>query len=200
MHNCERQVRASVQEILDIAAVVAPQIAIVIVDNGSTDDTYDTACEVAKQYPQLTVLRQSVHQGMGTTLELVRNRLSVEIVLVHDGTSTIDASQIQLAVQANRQTEAQRDKPSSPNSSLLESAGSRRFAAVRDLHDRMAQAHRLATSFRWIQLEKPLVPRRRQTLAPASPGLAPPATSAPSSIHSPISLTNLPAIHAIPQG
>ncbi|MEM8943825.1 MAG: glycosyltransferase [Planctomycetota bacterium] len=161
VHNCERQLRSSVQDILDLVLVMRQSVAIVVVDDGSTDDTYETACELARQYPQLRVLRQSIRQGIGAALELVRNRLSVEMVLVHDGVSSIDASQLQAALNAADSTDRVVERPD-------KSTGSRRFSAIRALHNQMEQAHRSATSFRWIQLDQPLVPRRRSRVESTS--------------------------------
>ena len=163
VHNRERQLRSSVQDILDLVQTIRRPMQIVIVDDGSTDDTYETACELAQQYPQLHVFRQSIRQGVGAALELVRNRLAVEMVLVHDGVSIIDATQLQNALQ----TDDRAHQVVQRAGTTTESAGSRRFSAVRALHNQMEQVHRLATSFRWIQLERPMVPRRRHSAKPA---------------------------------
>lgn len=190
MHNCERQLRSSVLDILDLTSSVTRMLQIVVVDDGSTDDTYETACELARLYPQLTVLRQPVRQGLGAALDLVRNRLAVEMVIVHDGVSTIDVAQLQMMLQeenANRNPVEKAEQVSdSTMQSTMQSSGSRRFAAVRALHDRMEQAHRSATCFRWMQLEKPLVPRRCQTSFPSGVQEEMPAQGMP------IAFTNLP--------
>lgn len=162
VNNSERQLRSSVRDILDITPLLTRQLNLVIVDDGSTDDTYETACELVRQYPQLTVLRQPFRQGLNAALELVRNRLSAEQVLVHDGVSMINIEQLQLALQNDRSSNAVEPAGSS-TTSASESSGSRRFSTVRALHNRMEKVHAEANCFRWIRLEKPLVPRRRPT-------------------------------------
>lgn len=188
MYNRERQLRSSVMDILDLTQAMPRPVQIVIVDDGSTDDTYETACELARTYPQMTVLRQSVHQGLGAALELVRNRLTVEMVVVHDGVSAIDAAQLQTLLQEAATATGHGANPLSTSS--RESSGSRRFAAVRALHNRLEQVHRTATNFRWMQLEKPLVPRRR-SISPASISTATTETGTPAQ-SVPIQLVNLP--------
>jgi len=184
VYNCERQLRCSVLDILELAPSIPSPLAVVVVDDGSTDDTYETACELARSYPQVTVLRQSIRQGLGAALDLVRNRLAVERVVVHDGISAIDADQLQALLQTD-------GAHANPSTSTTESSGSRRFAAVRALHNRMEQAHRSATCFRWMQLEKPLVPRRCQpTPTPATPMPAPLEPVLASCV--PVSLASLP--------
>ncbi len=187
MHNCEHQLRSSVLDILDLASSATRMLKIVVVDDGSTDDTYETACELARLYPQLTVLRQPVRQGLGAALDFVRNRLAVEMVIVHDGVSTIDVAQLQTMLQAENANRNPAEKAEPVCDSAMQSSGSRRFAAVRVLHDRMEQAHRTATCFQWMQLEKPLVPRRCQTAAyPSGMQEEMPAKGMP------IAFTNLP--------
>ncbi len=193
MYNCERQLRSSVLDILELTSSMPSATKLVVVDDGSTDETYETACELARQYPQLTVLRQPVRQGLGAALDLVRNRLAVEKVLVHDGVSTIDVSQLQTMLQLDNANEGPLEKAEPANFSTTQASGSRRFAEVRVLHDRMEQVHRTATCFRWIQLEKPLVPRRCQMAPPSvAPQDAMLATGAP------VAFTGLPTMGMSP--
>jgi len=126
VHNCERQLRSSVQDILDLAPAMPSPLDIVVVDDGSTDDTYETACEIARLYPQITVLRQSIRQGLAAALDLVRNRLAVERVLVHDGISVIDAGQLQTMLQSDNTEQSVVEKVAPPISTT-ETSGSRRF-------------------------------------------------------------------------
>ncbi len=194
MHNCERQLRSSVLDILDLTSSLSQGLKIVVVDDGSTDETYETACELARSYPQLTVLRQAVRQGLGAALDLVRNRLPVEMVLVHDGISAIDVAQLQTLLRDECTIESPLGTSAQSRSFSPQSSGSRRFAAVRALHDRMEQAHRSTTCFRWMQLEKPLVPRRCQPTSPADPQEA--LLSSPV-----VPLVNLPmGMNPLPQG
>jgi len=167
MHNGERQLRSSMLDILDLTASVSRALKIVVVDDGSTDETYETACELARRYPQVTVFRQAVRQGWGAAIELVRHRLAVERVLVHDGVSSIDVAQLQAILQSESANESPLEKAAPPRLSTTQLTGSRRFAAVGALHTRMEQVHRSATCFQWMQLEKRLVPRRCQTSFPA---------------------------------
>ena len=161
MHNSERQLRSSVSDILDLAPTLSRPLEIVVVDDASTDDTYETACEFARLYPQVKVLRQAFRQGIGAALELVRNRFSVDKVLVHDGLSPIDVGQLRSLLQVIPENVS----CSGAVTSSGESSGSRRFAAVTKLHLQMEQAHRGSQAFRWLQLESPLVPRRSPIMA-----------------------------------
>ncbi len=197
MHNCERQLRSSVIDILDLTFTTSEMFQIVVVDDGSTDDTYETACELARQYPQLTVLRQPFRQGLGAALDLVRNRMDVQAVIVHDGISVIDVAQLQNMLQTGCVGESSGIACAPPSESKILSNGSRRFAAVRALHNQMEQAHRSTMScFQWMQLEKPLVPRRCQ---PACPSKSQPDEML--ALGAPIEPSNIvPVMNTMPQG
>jgi len=160
MFNREQQLQASVIEILEIADSHTPRFSLVIVDDGSTDETYETACEMSRTYPQITVLRHSVRQGLRRALELVGNHVAAEMVVVHDGVSGIDAEQLKALLKANRSDESQKTINVIHEMATLDSSASRRFSSVRMLHNSMEQAHRSLTGFCWIKLEKRLTPRR----------------------------------------
>ena len=94
VHNGESRLRGCVSEILELASELTPDFSLLIVDDGSTDDTFSTAEELSARYPQVKVRRQRQRRGLGPTLEGVRRRISSDIVIVHDGVSPIDPNQV----------------------------------------------------------------------------------------------------------
>ena len=166
MVNFERQLRRSVLEVLELANVFADEFSIVIVDNGSTDETYETACELARTYPQIKVLRQSVRQGLGRVLEMVRNNFFREMVVVHDGVSPIDIAQLKTVLISGDCTNTELAAESMRDATGQSASASRRFASLRALHDSMDHVHRSLKGFCWMKLEKPLVPRRCHDVGP----------------------------------
>ena len=70
MYNGERYLRSAVLDLLELAHEIHCAVEVVVVDDGSTDETYVTACELARVYPQVKVLRQQVCQGLATALAL----------------------------------------------------------------------------------------------------------------------------------
>lgn len=168
MHNNERQIRSTVHDLLDISVMTRTPFNLVIVDDGSTDDTFESACELARMYPQVQAFRQAFRGGLGAVLELVRNRLQVEKVIVHDGVTPIDPMELkQLLMQ---QREGWHGRTAGIESiENYEAQGSRRFAAVRALQQNMEQAHRKVVGFNWLRLEKPLIPRRRTVIDQPKP-------------------------------
>lgn len=152
MTNAESLVQRSVTEVLELAYAFDGEFSIVVVDNGSTDETYETACELAATYPQVTVLRQPVQRALPRVLETVRSFCRCEAVVVHDGMAPVDVEQLRGLLLA---TEDQQRVAVESSAS-----GSRRFGALRKLQANMESAHGSIAGFRWMKLEKPLLPRR----------------------------------------
>ena len=109
-------------------------LTVAIVDDGSTDETYETACELARDFPQVCVFRQPLRGGLGPVLEQVRLRLGVTEAIVHDGIGTIDVHELAAMLTTPSGAATQSEPPA------LEGRGSRRFAAVTALNARMAHA------------------------------------------------------------
>jgi hypothetical protein len=94
IYNGETRLVRCVGEILELASELTPDFSVLIVDDGSTDDTYSAAEEISARYPQVTVRRHRQRRGLGPTLEAVRRRVRSDVVIVHDGMSHIDPNQI----------------------------------------------------------------------------------------------------------
>jgi hypothetical protein len=107
VHNGESRLRGCVGEILEVASELTRDFSVLIVDDGSTDDTFAAAEELSALYPQISVRRHRQRRGLGPTLEIVQRRVRADIVIVHDGVSPIDPNQLRtlwrnhLATQTN---------------------------------------------------------------------------------------------------
>ncbi|MGI9457070.1 MAG: glycosyltransferase [Aeoliella sp.] len=94
VHNAEASLRRHVTDVLEMAGELTDGFRVLIVDDGSSDDTFDLAVELSTRYPQVDVLRNARQRGLGPTLRSVRSEVSSDVVVVHDGTSPMDANQI----------------------------------------------------------------------------------------------------------
>lgn len=94
IHNAEATLRASVDRVLEVSSDLTPDVQILIMDDGSTDDSYDIARELATRFPQVRVVRQPRQRGLGPTIRNARRRLSSDVVMVHDGVSEMNAEQL----------------------------------------------------------------------------------------------------------
>lgn len=146
LYNAERIVNRAVHDLLDVSQAATDRFSIILVDNGSTDDTYEVAYELSRCYPQITVLWQPVRSGLGTVIELIRTRVTTDRILVHDGVSLICATQLGLMLTRTSKQERMR-----PIRMKLEGNGlqpttkkthlSHRFAPVSLLSENMQLAH-----------------------------------------------------------
>jgi hypothetical protein len=94
VHNGESKLRSCVREILDVASDMTSAFGILIVDDGSTDATFEVASELSARYPQVTVRRHRCHCGLGPTIEYVQRHIRSDAVMIHDGVTPIDANQM----------------------------------------------------------------------------------------------------------
>ena len=166
IHNGERTLRCTIESILNLAHGMMDHFEVVVVDDGSTDETFETACELSARYPQLHVIRQPFQRGLGAALDRVRRAFAVTEVIAHDGVGPIDVEELAgMLRQSSRVAKA-------PSDDLAESRGSRRFAAITALNARMQAAHRSVMGFRRLTLDPGIEPRRRAaTPLPLSAGL-----------------------------
>jgi glycosyltransferase involved in cell wall biosynthesis len=96
IHNAERTLLRDVSEVLDAAGELTSRVEVLIVDDGSHDDSFDVASELASRYPQVRVVRRATAGGLGEAIREVRGRVAADVVVVHDGASRVNAEQLRL--------------------------------------------------------------------------------------------------------
>ena len=167
VHNAEATLTNNVNEVLEVAGELSTHLRLFIVDDGSTDDTYDTATELATRYPQIRVVRHAVQQGLGAAIESLRHEVAGDMVLVHDGASPVEAAQIsQLWMDEHREVSATDDRAASVDD--LRSAAAV-HAAMQAAHGRLAGFQRISVA---TDDESQLT--RRDTQAKSGVGAIPP--------------------------
>src|SRR5204862_1836016 len=88
------RLRKSVHEILELASELTSKFGVLIIDDGSNDATYEVAEELAAHYPQVSVRRHRQRRGLGSTIEYAQRRVRSDAVIVHDGTTPINAAEM----------------------------------------------------------------------------------------------------------
>jgi Glycosyl transferase family 2 len=165
VYNNESQLTTAVTEMLDLASDLTSRFAIMIVDDGSTDETSNVAQDLALKYPQVFVHRQRQRSGLGPIATLVRRRIKSDVVIMHDGVTPIDPVQV-------RRLWRQTDADSSPTGSDAK-RDIRDLASVRETHDAMALVHGRVMGFHLV------VPFTEDTLSAGDKPTATPATNRP---------------------
>jgi hypothetical protein len=94
VHNAESRLRKSVRELLEVASELTARFKVLIIDDGSTDATYEVAEELASYFPQVSVRRHRQCVGLGASLEYVQRRVRSDAVIVHDGSTPINPQQV----------------------------------------------------------------------------------------------------------
>lgn len=94
VHNLQLTLSRQIAELLDVLADLTTRFEIVLVDDGSTDHTEDTALELARQYPQLRVLRLPRRSGVAAAVEQGLIEAEGDIVCVVDSREPLRASDL----------------------------------------------------------------------------------------------------------
>lgn len=163
VHNAQNSLRGSLLRMMELAETTGRRLQVAVVDDGSTDATFEVACELASEYPQVHVFRQPYQRGLGAALEQVRNRLGVSDVVAHNGIAEIDHRELASLLASSGGVAAAAPLAVDRNH---DAHGSRRTAALPTLNTRLAEAHRSSSSFRWLRIDEAAAPRRQRTKTP----------------------------------
>ena len=162
VYNGETRLRKSVHEILELASELTSKFGVLIIDDGSNDATYEVAGELAARYPQVSVRRHRHRRGLGPTIEYVQRRVRSDAVIVHDGTTPIDAGEMRtLWRRWIHETAPQMDRPTA---SSMQGA-MRGLANLSTIHSAMERAHKRVVGFQMIAPSVSLEPPTCETAA-----------------------------------
>jgi hypothetical protein len=146
VYNGETRLRKSVHEILELASELTSKFGVLIIDDGSVDATYEVAEELASRYPQVSVRRHRHRRGLGPTIDYVQRRVRSDAVIVHDGTTPIDAGEMRsLWRRWVHQSAAQ----TAPNAGTLRDEV-RELDQISAIHAAMEKAHGRVLGFQLI--------------------------------------------------
>jgi glycosyltransferase involved in cell wall biosynthesis len=84
VHNAHHKLEASVSEILEVLPELTDHFELCILDDGSTDDTADTAHELAARYPQIRVIHHPSRLGLAESIRTGLDHTEGEVVFVGD--------------------------------------------------------------------------------------------------------------------
>jgi hypothetical protein len=148
VYNGDAWLRACVAEILELASELTTQFGVLVIDDGSTDSTFEVAAELAAFYPQVSVLRNRHRCGLGSTIDYAQRRIRSDAVIVHDGMTPINPSQVR-NLWRNCTSEPVSTDSAAATSAALQSAVCD-FANLPAIHASMERAHHRLLGFQWL--------------------------------------------------
>lgn len=148
VYNGETRLRKSVYEILDLASELTSKFGVLIIDDGSSDATYEVAEELAAHYPQVSVRRQRHRSGLGSAIDYAQRRVRTDAIIVHDGVTPIDAGEIRsLWRRWIAQTPTSKNEAGKPATLHDEMSGLANLPAI---HAAMERAHGRLIGFQMV--------------------------------------------------
>ncbi len=95
-------ISATLQKISEAASKAVESFEIVVVDDGSTDDTYRRLRSLAKENPSVVAVRIPINRGKGNAVKKAAEKVRGGAVIVMDGDLDIDPSHVRQYVEALR--------------------------------------------------------------------------------------------------
>jgi glycosyltransferase involved in cell wall biosynthesis len=94
VHNAQATLESDVATVLDVLPELSHEFDVVIIDDASTDATWEIAEDLACRYPQVTIARQPIRQGPATAVRTGARAARGNTVIAHDGHRGVDPQQI----------------------------------------------------------------------------------------------------------
>jgi len=141
IHNAQHRLEDQVAEILDVLPELTNRFELLIIDDGSTDDSFDVARHLSLKYPQVSALRHSLRLGLSHAVRSGLDQTEGDLVLVGDEQHGVRADDLR------RLWHSYSEQPAAEEQTPDESSGSR-VAAGRA---------------RWFEKMLAWKPHRRQT-------------------------------------
>lgn len=94
VRDCEAALASQVARWLELVPELTQRLEVLIVDDGSTDHTFDVAGELAREYPQVRALRNHVSRGTQQAVRTGLEQARGEIVFVQDENASISSNDL----------------------------------------------------------------------------------------------------------
>jgi glycosyltransferase involved in cell wall biosynthesis len=154
VHNGQSSLPRLVAELLDVLADLTTRFEIVLVDDGSTDHTEETALDLTRQYPQLRVCRIPLRSGVAAAVERGLAHAEGDIVFVVDSRAPLRVGDLRRLWEMRNQEELISARAATPpviEPQLLQKlstwgAAVKRLAAEHDRQGGMQMIRRRAVS------------------------------------------------------
>lgn len=90
--NAEMDLANNLQHLFDVLADLTERFEILLIDEGSTDQTVETARELALRYPQLRMVPSDRQNAASAALDATLAKTTGDLVFIQSGHSTVRPS------------------------------------------------------------------------------------------------------------
>ena len=97
--NEEGNVARVVGQAAEVGRTLASELEIVVVDDGSTDDTAAVLGELQREVPELKIVSHPLNRGYGAAVRSGLQRASMEYVFLTDGDGQFDLAELLRVIQ-----------------------------------------------------------------------------------------------------
>lgn len=94
VQDAENILTTKVNELLEVAAELTSDFELLIIDDGSTDDTEEMAMELSREFPQVRTIRYSEQRGEMSAARVGIANTTGEVVLIHDINSPLSGDAV----------------------------------------------------------------------------------------------------------
>ena len=92
--NAQSDLEAQVERILDLLPELTSQFDVLIIDDGSTDETAEIARNLAARYPQVEAIRLETSRGVDEAIRAGLQHRPGGVVMVHTPEMPLDAQRL----------------------------------------------------------------------------------------------------------
>jgi glycosyltransferase involved in cell wall biosynthesis len=172
VHNAQSKLHSSVQRLLEVLAELSGRFEVLIVDDGSTDATSEIAYELARDYPQVKIARQTPSLGWAATVAKHASNATGEFLMIHCG-GAIEAAEVISLWRLRHRITASATKPSTPQNGKSWRLDSESKAAEHEAADKVQLTtlldgcciHAQATKSNFLLLKRQQLNRLENCLA-----------------------------------